>query len=689
MSFRIAMYLSVTATLLVFAVRAAEDLNANAAPSSAPAAVCPGDFDGNGAVNLADFLAFAGAFGAMEGDANYSALMDLDGSGVVDLSDFLAFAAVFGTSCPVPTPSQVSIPDVNLRAVIEHSLEQASGAVITPAEMAGLRSLRATDKQISNLTGLEFATGLEQLWLAGNNISDISALSGLTGLEQLSLAVNNISDVSALSGLTGLEELWLAVNNISDVSALSGLANLTQMDLKANNIVDVSALSGLTSLERLWASGNNISDISALSGITSLKFLSLHHNKISDISPLSGLTNLAVLNLRLNRVTDVSPLRDLTNLTRLDLRWNFLDDRSLNDHIPALQRHGVMVFFTEFHKGEFDIELVFTDAFSDDHKYALQLAALRWMSVIVEDIPDQVFREGHTGNCLGHTYEIGAGERIDDLRIYMTPIDVDVWGVNGVGSPHLYREGTQLPVLGCMGFDLEANLENIGLHEIGHVLGFGTAWSRHGLVQDLSFADPDADTHFNGPLAIAAFDDAGGWGYTGRKVPVQKMDGAHWRTDVFVSNEIMLPWGGPALSAVTVQSMADLGYGVDAARADPYTLTGATAGAKIAEIPSSLSLPGLDFTSADDNVRRNVDQDVHGDTPEALATIAGYGSWRKRMTHAEAVWGRGVDFGNGGAMGRLPPPGGAEPELTCGAGLERGPVYVVDPQGRVVGTIGR
>ena len=667
MSFRIAMYLSVTATLLVFAVRAAEDLNANAAPSSAPTAVCPGDFDGNGTVNLADFLAFAGAFGAKEGDANYSALVDLDGSGVVDLSDFLAFAAVFGTSCPVPTPSQVSIPDVNLRAVIEHNLEQASGAVITPAEMAGLRSLRATDKQISNLTGLEFATGLEQLWLAGNNISDISALSGLTGLEQLSLAVNNISDISALSGL----------------------ANLTQMDLKSNNIVDVSALSGLTSLERLWASGNNISDISALSGITSLKFLSLHHNKISDISPLSGLTDLAVLNLRLNRVTDVSPLRDLTNLTRLELRWNLHDDRSLNDHIPALQRHGVMVFFNEFHKGEFDIELVFTDAFSDDHKYALQLAALRWMTVIEEDIPDQVFREGLTGNCLGHTYEIGAGERIDDLRIYMTPIDVDVLGVNGLGSPILYRERTQLPVLGCMGFDLEANLESIGLHEIGHVLGFGTAWSRHGLVQDLSFADPDADTHFNGPLAIAAFDDAGGWGYTGRKVPVQKMDGAHWRTDVFVSNEIMLPWGGPALSAVTVQSMADLGYGVDAARADLYTLTGATAGAKIAEIPSSLSLPGLDFTSADDNVRRNVDQDVHGETPEALATIAGYDSWRKRMTHAEAMWGRGVDFGNGGAMGRLAPPAGADPELICGAGLYREPINVVDPQGRVVGSIGR
>ncbi len=49
-----------------------------------------GDFNGDGAVNFADFIAFAGAFGTE--DSTY----DLDGSGLVDFQDFLVFAVHFG-----------------------------------------------------------------------------------------------------------------------------------------------------------------------------------------------------------------------------------------------------------------------------------------------------------------------------------------------------------------------------------------------------------------------------------------------------------------------------------------------------------------------------------------------------------------------------------------------------------------
>ena len=36
------------------------------------------DFDGNGQVDFADFLAFAGQFGARQGDGRYDAKYDLD-----------------------------------------------------------------------------------------------------------------------------------------------------------------------------------------------------------------------------------------------------------------------------------------------------------------------------------------------------------------------------------------------------------------------------------------------------------------------------------------------------------------------------------------------------------------------------------------------------------------------------------
>ena len=116
------------------------------------------------------------------------------------------------------------------------SLGKASGTPITRAEMASLTRLEVPNKNISNLTGLEFATALTWLDLGeevvdgvGNNsneISNLSSLSGLTNLTYLNLRRNMISDVSVLSNLTSLTELNLAFNMISDMSVESVTQNL-------------------------------------------------------------------------------------------------------------------------------------------------------------------------------------------------------------------------------------------------------------------------------------------------------------------------------------------------------------------------------------------------------------------------------------------------------------------------------
>ena len=72
---------------------------------------------------------------------------------------------------------------------------KASGAPITQAEMAGLTHLDAPNSNVSDLTGLEFATGLTHLdlgsvyvsgrYVNSNDISDLSPLSGLTNLTEL------------------------------------------------------------------------------------------------------------------------------------------------------------------------------------------------------------------------------------------------------------------------------------------------------------------------------------------------------------------------------------------------------------------------------------------------------------------------------------------------------------------------
>ena len=282
-----------------------------------------------------------------------------------------AFILLMCLSIPLTSTAQtVTIPDSNLRAVIEVALGKASGNTITTSDMAALPSLEARESNISNLTGLEHAINLTWLNLKDNSISDLSSLAGLTNLTWLHLRYNTISDITSLSGLTNLTLLYLGGNLISDISAVSGLTNLRTLGLWNNTISDISAVSGLTNLRTLGLWNNTISDISAVSGLTNLTELYLSGNTISDITSLSGLTNLTELSIWDNTISDITSLSGLTNLTELDLygntisdlsplvantglgsgdtvivRFNPLSSVSIDMYIPALQSRGVTVKF--------------------------------------------------------------------------------------------------------------------------------------------------------------------------------------------------------------------------------------------------------------------------------------------------------------------------------------------------------
>ncbi|MCZ6636528.1 MAG: hypothetical protein O7G87_24285 [bacterium] len=60
------------------------------------AEVVLGDFNGDRAVDFADFLLFAGGFGRLKGEEGYDDRFDLDGDGQVNFPDFLVFATAFG-----------------------------------------------------------------------------------------------------------------------------------------------------------------------------------------------------------------------------------------------------------------------------------------------------------------------------------------------------------------------------------------------------------------------------------------------------------------------------------------------------------------------------------------------------------------------------------------------------------------
>jgi hypothetical protein len=178
---------------------------------------------------------------------------------------------------------------------------------------------------------------------------------------------------------------------------------------------------------------------------------------------------------------------------------------------------------------------------------------------------------------------------IDDLLIFAAIEPIDGVG-NILGSAGwCFRRTGGLPVIGTMRFDVAdvAGLETTNrlsaviLHEMGHVIGVGSMWTTKGLLQNASTTTTTLDTYFSGVAGGLAFDAIGGATYTGGlKVPVENTGGvgtmnSHWRESV-LANELMTGFinsGSNPLSILTVRSLEDLGYTVNAAAADPFTRT--------------------------------------------------------------------------------------------------------------------
>ena len=231
---------------------------------------------------------------------------------------------------PELIPGQsVDIPDPNLRVVIAEALGKASSAAITVEDMATLTTLSTSDRDIKDLTGMEHAFNLEEMWIEDAHISNLAPLAGLTKLRKLDTIKTDISDISPLAGLANLTRLNLYGSRVTDISPLRSLTKLTWLGFRyVDGISDYSPLAGLTNLKHLDLFRNRTSDISMLAGLINLETLILNENNIVDVSPLASLQNLETLILNANNIIDVSPLASLHNLKTLLLNVNNIEDIS-------------------------------------------------------------------------------------------------------------------------------------------------------------------------------------------------------------------------------------------------------------------------------------------------------------------------------------------------------------------------
>ena len=187
------------------------------------------------------------------------------------------------------------------------------------------------------------------------------------------------------------------------------------------------------------------------------------------------------------------------------------------------------------------------------------------------------------------------------LRVLVDEVSLDnkVGGIVAVSSPCYVRTADGLPYAGFVWMDTMdvASLSSQGklvttlLHELMHVLGFGTLWADQPGLPTLMGGHGTADPFFAGVNARAAYEwFEGGDSLPGTPVPLENtgtLGGGsrerHWRATVFGTELMTSVLGATSpLGRSTIEAFADQGWVVDPEQAS--STFGVQAGLRLLQV---------------------------------------------------------------------------------------------------------
>ena len=192
------------------------------------------------------------------------------------------------------------------------------------AAMAAVAELLLAGKKLTDLSGIEYFTGLTALNCSRNNLTSLD-LSDCPALMTLDCRDNPLLTSLDMSGCPALTTLNCSNNNLTSLD-LSGCTSLTTLDLTFNLLLTSLDMSGCTAFEKLTIILSSLTSLD-LSDCTSLTVLSCPNNNLTSLD-ISGCTSLTNLSCAMNKLTtlDVSGCLALTilrcydnNLTELDV----------------------------------------------------------------------------------------------------------------------------------------------------------------------------------------------------------------------------------------------------------------------------------------------------------------------------------------------------------------------------------
>lgn len=258
-----------------------------------------------------------------------------------------------GTEAPaLPDTDPVVVTDVTIKAVegdiltkqnfpdtaFLAALQKLYPNGLTAGDAAKVKKLDVNRKEIKDLTGVRFFTGLEYLYCSGNqltelDVSGLSALwylfcdqnqltglnvSGCTAIDTLSCTGNRLTTLD-ISDLTDLGTLYCEENQLTELD-LSGYSALRQLYCMYNQLTKLD-ISGCTDLMEVICHSNPMVSLKAV-GCRELYSLSCENNRLTSLD-LSGCIKLDALFCENNRLTSLD-LSDCANLEGLYCKKNSL-----------------------------------------------------------------------------------------------------------------------------------------------------------------------------------------------------------------------------------------------------------------------------------------------------------------------------------------------------------------------------
>ncbi len=294
------------------------------------------------------------------------------------------------------------------------------------------------------------------------------------------------------------------------------------------------------------------------------------------------------------RATPTRAVTAADGIARTVWRLGALGPQSLQATAPEIPRASVDFLAEVLPSAGYRIDLRLLTTATDAQWAALTGAARRIGEVIVGELAPVELAGDPV--CQG---TVLAG-LIEDLLILVRIQGIDgPGGILGQAGPCIVRATDHLPAVGLMELDsadlerLEARgtLGSVLLHEMLHVVGFGTAWDAYSRkpLPPLISGEGTTASSFTGPRALAAAIEWNGAPQIWTDVPLENCGAgspqpcgsgtrdSHWREPDF-GDELMTGWlsgTSQPLSRTTVGSLADLGYVVNADAADAFDLASA------------------------------------------------------------------------------------------------------------------